>query len=198
MGSSRQHLRLLELGRLLADDALVGCTRAGEIGLGLLDVRAGTRQPRLGLRHVGTRDLADLEPIAGSLQLALQTLLVVERQIEHRLVPEDGGVGIDAVQQYLLLQPVEACALRLHLVLGLAHLRLGAAAGVEVLAEGEVDALAGTVLLEHLTLPDGAPLGGQVAIDEHARPITRQGLRHVSHRPAAAGSGPASRRGLVR
>ena len=89
----------------LADDALVGCTRAGEIGLGLLDVGAGSRQPRLGLRHVGTGNLTDLEPIAGGLQLALQTLLVVERQIEHGLVPKDGGVGIHRVQQHLLLQP---------------------------------------------------------------------------------------------
>ena len=119
----------------LTDHPLVQGARGGEIGLGLLDVGAGTRQSSFGLRHVGTRDLADLEPVPRSLELALQALLVVERQIEHLLVTICSGVRVDAVEQCLLLEREQPGPLGLHLVLGLAHRRLRAAAGVEVLAE---------------------------------------------------------------
>ena len=147
LGSSLQDLGLLELARRLADDPLVEGARAGEVGLGLLDVGPRARQAGLGLGDVGARDLADLEPVAGRLELALQALLVVERQVQHDLVAIGRRVGVDRVEQHLLLERVEAGALGADLVLGLADLRLRAAAGVEVLAQGQVDALARAVLL---------------------------------------------------
>ena len=137
---------------LLGSSPITRCVegaRAGEIGLGLLDVGAGARQPRLGLRHVGAGDLADLEAVAGSLQLALQALLVVERQIEHRPGPGRRRCRRRRASSSTCCSSAYSLARwRLDLVLGPAHLRLGAAAGVEVLAEGEVDALAGAILLE--------------------------------------------------
>ena len=104
LGSSLEDLGLLELARGLADDPLVEGARAGEVGLGLLDVGPRPRQAGLGLGDVGTRDLADLEPVAGRLQLALQALLVVEGEVEHDLVAVGRRVGVDRVEQHLLLE----------------------------------------------------------------------------------------------
>ena len=141
LGSSWRTFGLLELARRLADHPLVEGARAGEVGLGLLDVGPRARQAGLGLGDVGARHFADLEPVTGRLQLALQPLLVVQREVEHRLVAIGRRVGVDGVEQDLLLERVEAGALGADLVLRLADLRLRAAAGVEVLAQGQIDAL---------------------------------------------------------
>ena len=96
LGSSVRTLGSSSLLGSSTDHPLVEGARAGEIGLGLLDVGAGARQTGFGLGDVGARHLADLEAVAGGLQLALQALLVVEREIEHDLVAKGRGVGVDA------------------------------------------------------------------------------------------------------
>ena len=109
-----------------------------------------------------------------------QALLVVERQIEHDLVAIGRRVGVDGVQQHLLLERVQAGALGADLVLRLADLRLGAAAGVEVLAQGQVDALArcGSARTTSSPWRIVPRLAGDVAVEEQARPVAGQCLRH--------------------
>ena len=144
-----------------------------------LDVGPGARQPRLGLGHVGAGHLADLEAVAGRLQLPLQPLLVVEGEIEHDLVAEGRGVGVDGVQQHLLLQREQPGALGADQVLGPAHLRLGAAAGVEVLAQGQADRLVVRFWSKSRRLAGVAPRRPlDAAVEEQARPIAGQRLRH--------------------
>ena len=56
-------------------------------------------QPQFRLRHVGARDLADAEAIAGLAKLLLQHLDVAALQIEDRGVADQVHVGGGGVEQ---------------------------------------------------------------------------------------------------
>ena len=156
--------RLLQHAGVAADHLAVDGDGGGEVRLGGLDVGARLREAGLGLGDVGAGDLADPEAVAGGLELAAQALLVVERQLEHGAVLPGGGVGVDRVQQHVLLGRQQVRPLGEDLALGPPHAGGGAAAGVEVLAQRQVDLAGGRVGVLRAVL--AAVAGGADARDE--------------------------------
>ena len=94
----RQHgteLRLRQVLRRMADEAPEIRAVARERAFGLLAARARRGEPRLGLRHVGAGQGADAELVLGRLELAPQHLLVVDVEIDRRLVAQHVEIGLD-------------------------------------------------------------------------------------------------------
>ena len=105
--------------RLDADHLPIGRTRGGVIGFRGQHLRAGGGQPRFRLRHVGARDLADVEAVAGLAKLLLQHLDVAALQIEDRGVADQVHVGGGGVEQHGLLGQPQRLARGRHQLLGL-------------------------------------------------------------------------------
>ena len=97
--------------RQLADILAVGAARGLQIALGGLARGSRTGQRRLGLRHVGSGDLADPEAVLRRLQLTRQHLLVVDVELQHLLRLDDVDVGVDRVGEHGLLGREQAGAL---------------------------------------------------------------------------------------
>ena len=120
--------------------------------LGAKELRASGGEPRFGLRHVGARHLADIEAVAGLLELLGQHLDVAPLQIEHRLIAQQIHVGGRGIEQHLLLGDAQGLARGIDLAFRLAGAvgrlkaveeRVGAGgaerARVEILRELAVD-----------------------------------------------------------
>jgi hypothetical protein len=104
------------------------------------DIGLGPREPCLRLRHIGSRDLADLEPVTRRLQLAADSGLVSLSEVEHGTIAPRRRVGVDSVEQHLLFRGDKEGTLGAHRVLRLADARLDTATGIERLTNGEIDA----------------------------------------------------------
>ena len=108
-----------ELDRRLADDVLERGAGDDQLALHADPVGGRVRQPRFGLGNVGARHLADFEAIPRRLELALQALLVVEREIENGAPTHDVHIGRDGVEEDLLFDFGEARAVGQHEMFGL-------------------------------------------------------------------------------
>ena len=95
--------RRLEPGRLLADDLAKAGDRVLQVGLRgeIIGPRAG--EAGLGLRHIGSGHLADLEAVLGLAKLLLEHLDVAVAQIQDRRVAQHVHVGLRAALQHALL-----------------------------------------------------------------------------------------------
>ena len=89
-------------GRIAHHAQEIGARRR-QIAFRLDAVGARPGQAGLGLRNVGARDLADLEAVARGVELALQDLLVVDVEVEHRLVLQQIRIGRGGVEKHGLL-----------------------------------------------------------------------------------------------
>ena len=122
-----------------ADDLEVDRFARCQIALGSDPLCGGARQPRFRLRHVRAGQLADVETVLGRLQLPCQDLFVVDVELEHRLVAPHVHVGRDRGQKDVLLDGLQARALRLNVRLGACHAGDGAAAAIERLLDVQQD-----------------------------------------------------------
>jgi len=91
-------------GSGIAPDSLAEfLDRAGQIALRGGQPALCKRDGGLGLRHVGARHLADLEPILGRAQFLAQQALVVFAQLDEFAVSDDVHVGPHRGQKHRLL-----------------------------------------------------------------------------------------------
>src|SRR5207244_7134628 len=81
----------------LADDAAVILLAALEPALGPREVAAREREPRFGLGDVGAGEVADLELVAGRLEIGLEHLHLILVQGDDRAVADDVHVDADRI-----------------------------------------------------------------------------------------------------
>ena len=77
----------------MADDLAVGRFAARQPPLRGRELRAAELEPRFGLGDVGTGEVADLETVAGRLEVGLEHLHVVLVQLDDRAVADHVHVG---------------------------------------------------------------------------------------------------------
>ena len=187
--ASSRLLRQQPVGRLGRDEAArpradhlgVGRLADRERDLGIVEVGGGAGDPRLGLRHVGRRHVADAQAGARGVERLPQERRIEALRLDQRLVAQHAHVGGGAVEQHALLDRAQRLAARPHLRLGLAH----RARGLEAVEQRLVDRDAGGPRLEQRRLR--ARIRQQVAhrdqsraqAHRHLRTIARQRLRHV-------------------
>ena len=127
-----------KFARRLADDIAVDGARRYQVTLGLDPVRRGAGKARFGLGDVGAGDFADLEAVAGRLELTPHPLLVLDVEFDHRLVAEHVYIGPGAGQQHALLDRGKPRPCGADLVLRPGDLGRGAAATVKRLGNGDL------------------------------------------------------------
>ena len=154
-----------QLARLDADHLPVRRPRRGQVGFGGQHRGAAGRQPRLRLRDVGARHLADIEAVAHLAQLLLQHFDVAALQIEDCAVAQQIHVGGRRREQHVLLGQPQVLARRRDLTLGLP----GPIAGLETVEQGLRDGAA--IDLHGLNSGRGdavaAPTGGRVTCSRY-------------------------------
>ena len=129
-----------QLARIDADDAPVVRLRGDLIGLRVEQLAAPGGEPRFRLRHVGARHLADIEAVAGLLQLLGEHFDVAPVQLQDRLVAQQIHIGGRGVEQHLLLGDAQGLARAHDLALGLADPVGGLIAVVQRLRRGRGNA----------------------------------------------------------
>ncbi len=145
-----------ELAGIEPDHAAIDGARGGEIGLRGQHLRLPRGDARFGLGHVGARDFADIEAVAGLAQLLLEHFDVAPLQIVDGAVAQHVHIGGRGVQQHGLLDHAQSLARGEYLRFGLA----GPIAGLEAVEQGlrHGRAVTGRVEARHLAIAraDGA------------------------------------------
>ncbi len=78
-------------------------------------------EPRFGLRHVGARDLADVEPVARLAKLLREHVDIASLQIEGGRVPEHVHIGCGAAEEHRFLGVAQALTRGKHEAFGLSN-----------------------------------------------------------------------------
>ncbi len=114
----RRRRRLTKEPRHLPDRSAVPGTGPLQVALRLDPVGGRPGQTRLSLKDVGSRDLANLETVAGRLQLSSEPLLVADPKVQDRLIPVDFRVGRARVAEHVLLDAEQLGTSGQHFIFG--------------------------------------------------------------------------------
>ncbi len=134
-GQVRKRRRRLQIDRRLPDEADIALAAGDQIGFGGAQIALGQREPRFGLRDVGARQIADLEPVARRLQVDAQRADIGKIEGNDRAVPDDIHIGADHARKDRCFRPAEIGLPCLHTDLR----RLHAVAHRPTLVDGHVD-----------------------------------------------------------
>ncbi len=113
----------------MADHLLEGATARAQVGARRIETGDGVGTPRLRLRHVRARHLADGEAVLARLQLAREHVDVVLVEANELLVAHDVHVGRRRLQKHLALDIAQNLLLLAHGGLGAVHRVVGAKPG---------------------------------------------------------------------
>ena len=175
-----------------ADDLRVDRLADRQRDFGGIEIGEGAAVPGLGLRHVGRRDVAGVEPLARGAERLAQERDVDALRLDQALVGVDVGVGGHRIEQHALADIAQRLASREHLRLGLAH-RVGGLETVEHdLVDGDADDPGaqprGLDRVVREQIAHGLQARGEGGDD--LRPVARQRLRNAfvgSAQPRALG-----------
>ena len=176
-------LGLGQVLRRVADEAREIGAVAREIALRLLAAGAGGGEPCLGLRHVGAGQRADAELVLRRFELAPEDLLVVDVEIDRRLIAQDVEIGLDDAEEDRAFGRGVARALGLDRLLGGGGARHRLAALVDRLGDVHV----GRLGLERRVRGRGGRCGRRIldalgagrAGELHGRAPAGKRLRHA-------------------
>ncbi len=167
-GQTGCRLWLGELSRIIPHDPLKDCTARAEIAGRGNPVGRRPCKTAFRLSDVGARDLSDLEAIARSFELTLQDLLIVDVQLEDRLISPHIDIGNRRVEEHALLLRFQARSLGQHLQLRGIGRRDGSPTAIKGLREIEFAAawLRSPLVAEEIAL--------RISVLGADRPIHRQ------------------------
>ena len=121
----------------MADHLAVGRLAGGQLALAVRELRAAELEPRFGLGDVGSGEVADLEAVAGRLEIGLEDLHVVLVQLDDRAVADHVHVGRHRIGEDIAFDRGQRRAARFDTGLGRAHVIADASAVEQRVADIE-------------------------------------------------------------
>ncbi len=101
MRQSGERRRRFQIGGRMADRLHIAFARPDQVRFGRAQGRTAHRQPRIRLRHVGARHIADFEAVARRFQVGFKHLHILAVQGDDRDIQRDIEISGDDLRKHV-------------------------------------------------------------------------------------------------